>query len=564
MAKQTKAPLRQHSLYERLSSHFAPRGDDPNWKHTCLPVLIMAILATLTTGGPVYAFGVYSQALKLALQLSQSRLDTIATVPNFVSGLVSVVPGILIDTIGIRTACTLGGICLTIAYFVYWLLVRVYIPTHHVVTILCLLLVCIHVSNQLIVGSVMKGLVVATGHGSRGYAVGAAKAYIGIGSGVYAILFASVPTKSDLDFILLAGFMALVFVAVPAYLLLPNKEATLQHSIVDVTTVTHYKVVYSGLSILIGLVLWSSLQYMLRPHPHADEQEEGLLRYWKTILILVAWLAPVASFACIPHRQHEYESVPDAPGDIELQENELPQKTGPRHDHTLTQTLQSKSAWLFLWTLTILSGSGIMVTNNVAQMVESLGFSSGASANSLALFSVAQAIARIVMGIASEQALWCRTKRFGIESGVPRTWFVVLSSFLAVIGHLVLAIASTPPLFVIGVILSGAAFGSIWPLTVLVVADVYGASSHGSNYLFFDGSTSAFGALFISKYIVQFVYESHVDTEVDALTCYGTQCFRGAQVIVTMLCISSLFSSAYFSHMTRDCYGQPIAYRFFG
>jgi hypothetical protein len=49
-------------------------------KRSNIPALVGAILAALTTGGPTYAFGLYSAALKSNLGLSQGDIDTVGAI----------------------------------------------------------------------------------------------------------------------------------------------------------------------------------------------------------------------------------------------------------------------------------------------------------------------------------------------------------------------------------------------------------------------------------------------------------------------------------------------------
>ena len=95
-----------------------------------------------------------------------------------------------------------------------------------------------------------------------------------------------------------------------------------------------------------------------------------------------------------------------------------------------------------------------MLTINMGQMVQSNGFQQQATSACLAIFSVAQAIARVLAGAISESALQWKTRIFGIR-GIPRPAFLVLSCTFAVAGHTVLAFASGElPLFVMGIVLA--------------------------------------------------------------------------------------------------------------
>ena len=151
----------------------------------------------------------------------------------------------------------------------------------------------------------------------------------------------------------------------------------------------------------------------------------------------------------------------------------------------LWQMLQTPTAMLMLLTTTILVGGGIVETNNMGQMVEALDFRPGTTSASLAFFSVAQSAGRVVTGALSESALNWPTKRFWIEKGIPRTFFLVAASITGFVAHLLLAGTTAKGVFVVGAALSGFAFGMVWPLLVLVVGEVFGTKNVGANYMFF-------------------------------------------------------------------------------
>jgi len=170
---------------------------------------------------------------------------------------------------------------------------------------------------------------------------------------------------------------------------------------------------------------------------------------------------------------------------LEAEDMDVCETPQPIADKNLFEMLTTLEAWLFLMTACILVGAGTMLTINMGQLVQSQEFgnhppqqqskiessdtdtdddetvsSSSASNNStattaacLAMFSVAQAMARVASGAVSEAALTWNTRIFGIR-GIPRTAFLVLSCAFAVTGHTVLALASSHLLlFVFGIVL---------------------------------------------------------------------------------------------------------------
>ena len=104
------------------------------------PLVTSAFLASLTTGGITYAFGLYGSALKKSLQLSQSQLDTISSA-NFCAGLLSWIPGMVVDKYGPRFGISVGGILGATALLSYWMVAREFVelPRSLLIPTLCTL-----------------------------------------------------------------------------------------------------------------------------------------------------------------------------------------------------------------------------------------------------------------------------------------------------------------------------------------------------------------------------------------------------------------------------------------
>lgn len=272
---------------------------------------------------------------------------------------------------------------------------------------------------------------------------------------------------------------------------------------------------------------------------------------------------------------------------------------------TLLQMLQTSQAWLFAFVTIVRVGGGTMITNNLGQMVESLGLPVDTAPAALALFSVAQAISRVATGAVSDWALswdWIRQNfvhhmarpdgdKYAMHlqlNGLPRPVFVLIASFAGACAHVFMSITSTRNWFLVGVCFSGAAFGMIWPLMVLVsaqefgllrwsgcfltlplpwqiVGEVFGTQNMGQNYMFYDGLSGAVGTLLLSKYVTQTVYEDHVFKAVDdsvmsdGRTCYGKGCFFGSHIIVAMLSLTCVFAGYMFYRSTRYIYAMKAS-----
>jgi hypothetical protein len=225
-----------------------------------------------------------------------------------------------------------------------------------------------------------------------------------------------------------------------------------------------------------------------------------------------------------------------------------------RNDKNLFQMLQTPEAWMMLWSGTILCGAGTVETNNLGQMVEALGFSKVVVPATLALFSVAQSGGRVITGALSEAALTYETRRCCIDQGIPRPFFFVVASIASVLAHMILVLATEEVSFVFGVTLAGVAFGMAWPLLVLCVGEIFGNSHIGSNYMFYDGVTSAAGTFMLSKVVAQQVYEEHISG--DGVICIGQGCFRQTHVAIVILSMTCIVTSAMMQYKTRDVYNK--------
>jgi MFS family permease len=503
-----------------------------------IPALVCVLLASLTTGGTMYAFGVYGNTLKKSLLLSQSQLDTISS-SFFVAGVFSWIPGLVVDKFGPRISLILGGIMGALSTTLFWAMARQFFSAHdHIVEILTTLGVLISLACALIIASVFK-IIMTSCKDTKGHAVGVAKAHVGLGAGVYVCIFSGLTHSSDLDYLPMCAFFFLTCVTLPAIILLPTGKVNYR----DDATPYHYRILYVSLLILGIMVLWNTTRLLL------GDLRDGDQSLWSVCGILFVWLVPIMSLLYIPRKVPAKNQDEEALRLIEEQQ----QSTAEDTNYNLVQMLKTQSAYLMLWTCTIVVGSGLVETNNMGQMVESLRFSDAVTPASLALFSVCQAVSRVVAGTFSDAMA---------HRGVSRPFFLIVASLIAFFSHLILSITTTEPLFVFGVALSGIAFGAVWPLMVLIVGEVFGETHLGGNYMFYDGCTGSIGAFVLSNLVAGQVYEHNSSSgggsvlEEDSYTCYGPSCFRMTHVCIAALSLTAIATSIALCRSTRNAYSK--------
>jgi hypothetical protein len=657
------SPLNHHSLPPLLIDKREDEGE--GLQPTNLPLLTTCYISALTTGATTYAFSFYSSDLKSKLLLSQNQLDTLSSA-TFVAGLVSWIPGLIVDRYGPRFAMIVGSVCNAILLTYYWLLAtkRIKLLFHYndnndnssnkdqLVFVLSCLSVIIFMGSALITGSVFKIIVESctssggsssssSSCGSKGKGVECAKGYIGVGSGVYVCLFGALfgssssssstdENSSSLNFLLMAAVLFIMAVTLPAVLLLPKKQKQLQHQTLvrDGTRDIHFWIVYLGLISLGLLVVGTSLRDL-----HANEQQQQQdpknddysrsstnrqlfssdgTNWGNTIFILLLWWGPALSLLCVPPRKasctinssmincsevnatnyiHENTDEPTLAIDevymirsnssnvqdansLFLNDDQSICSAIPSTDHgvldirdrgfTLAQMLQTSTAWLMAWTYMILVGGGTLMTTNIGQMTQALGFDHATTSASLAFFSAAQGASRVCTGIVSEKALgwtnnlprwFCGCCLISGDVGIPRPVFLSLASLVGATAHFILAVSTSKVAFVLGVTMSGISFGMVWPLMVLITGEVFGNRCVGANYMFFDGLSSAVGTLLITKFIAQEVYDGHIAKSDPVAepnsTCIGSACFALTHSIVTVLLLTCLVSSSVLVRSTR-------------
>ena len=101
---------------------------------------------------------------------------------------------------------------------------------------------------------------------------------------------------------------------------------------------------------------------------------------------------------------------------------------------------------------------------------------------------------------------------------------------------------STPSALYLGTAVAGAAYGSAFPVLVLLVRELYGEKHFGANYNVYDGGGSCLGTVVFAKYLVQAFYDRQKVPSGDGeFTCHGPKCFP--YPVVLALACTALFTA---------------------
>lgn len=217
--------------------------------------------------------------------------------------------------------------------------------------------------------------------------------------------------------------------------------------------------------------------------------------------------------------------------------------------------------WMLFVALVVGMGAGVMVINNVAQLVKSLSdappeanatpalggpavpLQAEAATVYVSLLSVANCSGRMLGGFATDAL----AKRFA------RPVFITCSLLLMAATHALLAVSDAFMLY-FGVVLVGLAYGSMWAMVPSVISELFGLKHFASNYTVASTAPSL-GSLLLSAQLAARVYDSHARVYEDGNTeCYGHQCYRATFVFISLACLLAALLCAAVVVRTRPLY----------
>jgi len=224
-------------------------------------------------------------------------------------------------------------------------------------------------------------------------------------------------------------------------------------------------------------------------------------------------------------------------------------------DLTLCGMLRTLECWLLFFAAGAVMGGGICITTNAAQMCEAKGFAR-ATPTLVTVFSVSQAAGRVLAGVISEAAFVGVGRRYWL----PRPTFVLFSACTMGTAHALMLLPQLAALYA-AMVVAGLAFGSIFPVLVVLVSELFGLSNHGSNYMFYDGTAAILGVFVLAKLLPQTVYAHAAN---GGKTCIGLDCFFWTHAAVAMVEVVAAFLALALLIRTRKQFAQRRRMRFGG
>lgn len=221
----------------------------------------------------------------------------------------------------------------------------------------------------------------------------------------------------------------------------------------------------------------------------------------------------------------------------------------------LGEAARSLPFWLLLIQFSVGLGTGLAFLNNLGSIVVALGGRPGGQVVFVSLFSVANAMGRMLGGVLSEMAL----RRYG----TPRTFLLSVVSCLTLVGVVGAALSGEAHdgLYATS-LLAGAAFGAHWGLVPAITSDLFGLQYFGSNYTGLQLGPAVGGyvlATLLTGRLADRAAKRHGDTGF----CLGADCFTDTWLVLGALnalavCTTRLLYVRTRAHYARICSGGGV------
>jgi len=223
---------------------------------------------------------------------------------------------------------------------------------------------------------------------------------------------------------------------------------------------------------------------------------------------------------------------PDSPPRSVTATGTLPAVFESSTNFTTCEMLSTPDAWMIWYVGVVVAGGGMVLSTNLAQIVESAGAPHSFVPTAVTLFSIGNLLGRL---------LGMQVSDFVVRRGSSRALMLTAISALMGLSQLgfVAAAAIGQPgstlqraLFVAATSGGGLSFGAIWPHFVVLASEIFGSQHLPKNYMFFDGTCGALGSLVFANALPSTIYGlSAVGND-----CIGAICFGPTHGISLLLC----------------------------
>lgn len=260
--------------------------------------------------------------------------------------------------------------------------------------------------------------------------------------------------------------------------------------------------------------------------------------------------------SCFGHHRTSAYSV------VNIEEPNIPKRVGLDHEeikssykvgrlgdeHSLGMLVRSLEFWLYYFSYCFGGTIGLVYSNNLGQISQSLGQSSSNAKSLVTLFSAFSFLGRLL----SSAPDFTRKK---LDYLTRTAWFTI-SLLPTPLAFFLLAYSSKTALLQVATALIGLSSGFVFAAAVSVTSDLFGRNSVGVNQNILI-TNIPIGSLFYG-YMAGSVYDKHATPSVvsDTVVCVGRRCYFATFLFWGCLSVVGLVCSLILFIRTRPVYHQ--------
>ncbi|KAK9066522.1 hypothetical protein SSX86_013845 [Deinandra increscens subsp. villosa] len=495
------------------------------------------------TSGSLYTFSFYSSTLKTSQNYDQSTLDTISVFKDFGANS-GVLSGLLYTAVASPSSSVtfrgrkggpwivlfIGAIQCFIGYFLMWLSVTGSINRPAVPVMCVFMLLAAHGVTFLNTANVVTAVI--NFPNQSGTIVGIMKGFLGLSGAILLQVYQTVFNTGPTHYILMLSLLPLLNT-----LLLMSSVRPFDRSEIDekrnLNSLSLFSVIIAAYLFFI-IIIQQAVTLSLPVH----------------IVIFSGLVILLASPLYVAVKPRSTQNFQETDTTQLLDNVSSNQDFLEEHNKNLLQALCTVNFWcLFLTTVTGM-GTGLATVNNLAQVGESLGYTSSETTTLVSLWSIWNFIGRFGAGYVSDHFLY--------KKKWARPVFIAITLALMSVGHCVIA-SGVPGALYVGSILVGVFYGSQWSLMPTIASEIFGVVHFGT---IFNTITIAgpIGSYVISVRVIGYIYDSEADRGATEY-CTGTHCFRLSFLIMAFSTFVGFIVAMGLFLRTRRFYEQIVLRR---
>eukprot|EP00050_Salpingoeca_kvevrii_P009535 m.3472 g.3472 ORF g.3472 m.3472 type:complete len:520 (-) comp2313_c0_seq1:191-1750(-) len=504
---------------------------------------ILAVLVLVESlGGLFYIFSVYSDRIKTQFDLSQDSVDLIGTASN-VGGNIGIVVGMLADRFGPRPTMLLGMLLALLGWIGTW---HALDSTWDAPYALLVLFAFLQGHAQMI-GDISSIPTVGRNFPQhRGVAIGLCKAFVGLSGALATQIYQGFFYPNVVPFILFLGIEAGAVMLIGA-VLMRNCPPTAKETIQSERRIS--RDLQTGFRITFCLAILLVASAMLEHFLTMSRAARLILTFASLAVfgLLLGFLWTRKDSRDGPLSLHDSStekvallnstSIQEKPssGTSATEGLNIPQ-------YNVVQALSGLNLYLIFFSALFGGGAGLLLINNLGQIVPAFGGSKDAQNVFVSLLSVCNCGGRLLAGFAGDKLL--------AKFGYPRPLVFAVALGIMAISNFMIMSGSIGALFP-ACVLAGLSYGAFNALVPTLISEIFGlkhfAAVYGTNALCF-----AIGSYAFATKLAGSVYAHHAPA--GSKTCIGTDCYQMSFLITGTLCTLAIALSLLLMRRSRERY----------